>query len=1006
MPVGSGTIEQVLYPMDESTAKKRTYGYVQPGSRTQNPGDDRSKNKKKARASRAPGRSIFFYITIPFRILFWILKKITKPFRGFTAPSLRKQVITGVLTVGILVFVVGIFSIVWISKDLPNPDELTSREITQSTKLYDRTGQHLLYEILIDNSKKRTVVPYEKLPPNLVNGVVATEDKSFFEHRGVRPLSILRAALYGVLPGQRTTGASTLTQQLVKNVMLTSERSLTRKTKEIILSLLLEQKYSKEQILQIYFNEVSYGGTNYGVESASQQYFGKSVEEVNLQEAATLAGIPQQPSRFLRDHDALKQRRDFVLRRMYEEGYITEEEKNRAQAEPLTLKEHTNQGIAPHFVFYVIDQLEKQFGEEKVNRGGLRVITTLDWDKQIIANTAVKEESEKIFKQADANNAALVAINPRNGQVLAMVGSRDFNDQTIKGQFNVAVDGQGRQPGSSIKPIVYAAAFAKGYTPETVLFDVVTNFAASGDSYTPKNYNLKEYGLVTMRQALQGSLNIPAVKTLYLVGVNEAITFAKKFGYSTFNGGDYGLSFVLGGGEVHLLEHTSAYGVFANNGVRFAPHSILEVRDTYNNKIFSADLGDGDRVIEEHVAHTISNVLSDDAARSYIFGSGSQLTLKDRSVAAKTGTTNNYKDAWTMGYTPSLVTGVWVGNTDNTEMNHGFGGTSAAAPIWNRFMQEALQNTPVERFPTPPPNDAEKPVLRGGVGGITLKIDRVTNKRATSSTPESYIVDRTYIPPHDILHYVNKDDPRGPSPTDPTIDSQYSLWEAAVQDWIKRKKEAEPEWSVHFEDPPTEYDDAHSIELIPSLTILTPTASSTLTSRHIVADIQTSAPRGISRVTYKIDGTSIQINQESPFSLSYYARTLENGPHLLSIIAEDDIGNSAEQVVPFILNATEEPASVTWNRPQITIQPQEFPHTFTLTPYKISDILSLTISIYRDESSDPQTQEVITDFSNIFNSQLTYTIKDRLDPGRWILKASTKTKQGITTVDNLQLTIQ
>ncbi|PIT86501.1 MAG: hypothetical protein COU33_02825, partial [Candidatus Magasanikbacteria bacterium CG10_big_fil_rev_8_21_14_0_10_43_6] len=653
--------------------------------------------------------ALFFLLSLPLK-LFKVLLRLSTANGKTMGQGLVKLVLVGG-SVG-LVLLIGLFA--WASKDLPDPDKLTDRHVAQSTKIYDRTGDHLLYEIFTD--EKRTLIDLEKIPQHVIDGVIATEDTQFYEHRGVRPLSILRAVVYGVFTNKRVAGTSTLTQQLVKNAILTNERSLARKAKEIMLSLRLEQKYSKDQILKIYFNEIPYGSTNYGIESAAQSYFGKSASELDLQESATLAGLPKAPTKYLNDGEALKERRNFVLRRMFEEGYITEQEKTEAQAQPMTLERNVGNITAPHFVFDVREQLVETYGEQTVDTEGLKVITSLDWDMQQAADEAVQEESEKIFEAAGADNAALVAMDPHTGQILAMVGSRNFEDEEIDGWFNVATKGL-RQPGSSFKPIIYTAAFEKGYTPETVLFDVVTNFAVSGKSYQPLNYDLQEHGPVTMRQALQGSLNIPAVKTLYLVGDKKGVEFAERLGYTSFSAGNFGLSLVLGGGEVRPIEHVRAFSIFANGGTKYEPVFILKVEESDGTVLYEWKKEKGERVLDQKVAATVSHVLSDDAARAYAFGAGGVLTLPGRPVAAKTGTTNNYVDAWTVGYTPRLVAGVWAGNTDNTPMTRGYGGSRIAGPIWQSFMKKALQDSPVESFPAPPQITTTKPALRGSEGG-------------------------------------------------------------------------------------------------------------------------------------------------------------------------------------------------------------------------------------------------------------------------------------------------
>ncbi|MFA5211577.1 MAG: PBP1A family penicillin-binding protein [Patescibacteria group bacterium] len=809
----------------------------------------------------------------------------------------KKNLVLFFLTVAVFVFIISTISIIWISKDLPDPDKLTDRQVNQSTKIFDRTGEHLLYEIFLD--ERRTIVELEEIPQNLIHGVIATEDTAFYEHKGIRPLSILRAFVYGLLPGKRVSGTSTLTQQLVKNAILSNERSYTRKIKEAILSIRLEQKYSKDQILKIYFNEIPYGSTNYGVESASQSYFGKHVSNLTLAECATLAGLPQSPSTYLNNLDKLKNRRDFVLRRMFEEGYISEEEKNQAQNEILEIKQSYHNIEAPHFVLYVKEQLVNEFGETVVAKEGLKVITTLDWEKQQAAEKIINEDSTPLLEKASADNVSLVSIDPKNGQILAMIGSKDFFNDEIDGQFNVATLGR-RQPGSSFKPIIYAAAFEKGYTPETILYDVLTDFDLTAEEYIPHNYDLKEYGPVSIRKALQGSLNIPAVKTLYLVGLDYAIKFAEKMGYTSLSQGDFGLSLVLGGGEVSLLEHTNAYSAFANNGINYKPVSILQVEDKDGKILSKWKKEKGNQAIEPDIANLISSVLSDDSARSYIFGSNGSLTLKDRPVAAKTGTTNSYVDGWTVGYTPSLVTGVWVGNTNNSPMNKNYGGGTVAAPIWNKFMTEALKNTPIENFKEAPENKSEKPILKGqNDGTIKLKIDVATGKLATSSTPEKYIEEKIFMTAHSILHYVNKDDPNGPVPEHPEDDPQYFAWEKGIQDWINRKKQENPDWNVSFEEPPSEYDDLHSLELIPQIEIISPAQGIVLDSDLLSVDIKTSAKRGVAKVTYKIDDETIKILSEYPFNLNYSLNNLEVGNHILTIIAEDDIGNFSKEFLDF-----------------------------------------------------------------------------------------------------------
>ncbi len=966
-------------------------------------------NHKKDLKNRPPRRSVFdflllgigrlflfIFVTIPKSIfrLFGLKKDHTHKNSPQPPRHLFKRFINFSLKAGAALILLLIIYTFWVSRDLIllDPNRLRERNIHQSTKLYDRTGQHLLYEIFTD--QRRTLVTLDKIPKALQQGVVATEDTSFYQHHGIRPLSIIRSIVYGVVGignNKIGGGASTLTQQLVKNAILINDNAYTRKPKELILSLRLEQKYTKDEILQIYFNEIPYGSTNYGVESAAQNYFGKTVSELDLEQSATLAGLPKAPSKYLNNLVALKERRNFVLRRMFEEKYITEAEMKEAQAKPLSFSRRIGNITAPHYVFYVKDKLSEMYGEQTVDTGGLSVITSLDWDAQAKAEQSLKE-NEKLMSDAGANNAAIVSFDAKTSQVLAYVGSKDFFNNEINGQFDVVSQAR-RQPGSSIKPIIYAAAFEKGYTPDTILFDVLTNFAISGKPYQPQNYTLEEYGPVTMRQALQGSLNIPAVKTFYLVGEKKGIEFANRLGYTTFNTGNFGLSLVLGGGEVSMLEHVHAYSVFANNGIYNEPVTILKVTDSKGEILQEWKPTEGKQVVDPKVTATLSNVLSDDASRAYIFGAGGALTLPGRPVAAKTGTTNGYKDAWTVGYTPSYVTGVWTGNSDNSPLKAGFGGGKVSGQIWNSFMKTFLQDKPVEPFPALPENDAEKPVLRGSTGGgITLDIDSVTGKIATSSTPPEYIVKRTFVQPHDILHYVDRDNPRGPVPENPAVDGQYSVWEEAIQNWISRKKEKDPNWQISFEEPPTEYDDAPSLEFIPTVVVNSPTPGSVLSSRHITTNIIASAPRGVAKVSYYIDKKLVSTVLTPPFWLDTYQRDLANGPHELSFIIEDDANNRIQQVIPFTLEAGEEAPYVTWIKGVNTYSTQDFPISFFLNPFKLEKIRELRV--YKEQNGIRSPLTVINNFSNLFNSQINITWDELPSPGQWNLSTEITTDTG------------
>lgn len=901
-------------------------------------------------------------------------------------------------------FIIGTIVVAWVSRDLPDPNKLSDRSIAQSTKIYDRTGQHLLYEIY--NNQKRTLVEMDQISDYIKKATVAVEDKSFYEHNGVRIRSIVRAGFNNLIGRKAGSGgASTLTQQLIKNITGQDQRGglsgYFRKIKEAILAIRLEKKYTKDEILKSYLNEVPYGSTNYGVEAASQSYFQKSAKDLTLAESATLAAIVQAPSRYLKNLDSLRDRRDLVLALMYGQGMITEDEKKEAQGVALRIYKSGGPMEAPHFVLYVKQLLSDQFGERAMDEGGLKVITSLDYDKQKSAEAIVKELGDKNAKTANANNAALVAIDPKTAQVLALVGSRDYANEEINGQFDVATLGK-RQPGSSFKPFVYTLAFEKGYTPETVLYDVVTDFdARSGEKYTPKNFDGKEHGLVTIRRSLQGSLNIPAVKTMYLVGTKNTIDFAKRFGYTTFTG-DYGLSLVLGGGEVNLLEHTNAYATLANNGTHHQPVSILKVTNSASETLYEWKAEEGTEAIKPQVAATISNVLSDDVARAWVFGARGNLTLPDRPAAAKTGTTNDNKDAWTMGYTPSLAVGVWVGNTIPSPMKAG--GNALAGTIWNKFMREAVKGTKAENFPTPPANDATKPVLRGGNGGITLSINSATGRIATSSTPESLISQRTYLPPHDILHYVIKDDPRGPAPTNPNDDPQYASWERGLQAWMGR---AQSSSTATFEEPPTEYDTEQSAELAPQIEFISPSADAVLNSRQMNIQINATAARGVSKVIYQIDNQPIGTVTNFPFTLPYYAQKLSKGPHTLSAIALDDMGNSGQKSITFAMQAELDPAGAGWfDTDPLTMRADDFPRVFNLVPFRWEDIKQIQIYL----TSVGGSPRLIYTFNHaedkLFSNMLNFTWKTSPGPGEHSLRAVVLDNSGNTTEKTLHVIVQ
>lgn len=808
----------------------------------------------------------------------------------------------------------GIFvlaAVAWVSRDLPSPDGVINRSITVSTKIYDRTGETVLYDIHGDI--KRTLIDLNDVPEYAIQATLAAEDRNFYQHKGFSITGIIRSVVKNIFTGSKV-GGSTLTQQFVKNAVLTNEKTYTRKIKELIISYQLENKFSKDDILQMYFNEIPYGSVIYGIEAASQSFFGKSAKELTIAEGAILAAIPQAPtyySPYGNNKDRLIARQRYILDSMAELGYISQEQAEQAKDEKIIFKPLQESIIAPHFVMYIREILSEKYGENFITQEGLKVYTSLDIDKQKAAEEAVRAGVEENSEKYGFSNASLVSIDPQTGQVLAMVGSADYFNDEIDGQVNVAL--RPRQPGSSFKPIVYTASFIKGYTPNTILYDVVTNFDTTGaKAYEPKNYNLKENGPVTIRKALAGSLNIPAVKVTYLTGINNVLDFAEDLGYSTF--GDrsrFGLSIVLGGGEVKLLEHVNAFAAFANEGVQYQISPILKIEDK-DGKLIYKYKEEKKKRLEPEISRLITDILSDDDARSYVFGSGSKLTLPGRPVAAKTGTTNDYKDAWTIGYTPDLVTGVWVGNNDSTEMNRGADGSIIAAPIWNQFMREALKNTSVKQFNKPEEIITDKPVLDGQeTGEIKIKIDTMSGKLATQYTPESTIKELSIKEVHNILYYVNKDDPRGDKPQNPADDPQFNNWEDAVLRWAEEQG-YNPNQNQEI---PTEYDDIHLPEDQPNLIIITPLPNQTINNREINIDISASSKRGVKKIEYYLDNNLFyeSTNKEGE---TITLPDVDNGYHTLKILAKDDIENTDSKSIELNFLLPQETPSFSWISPQ------------------------------------------------------------------------------------------
>lgn len=592
-----------------------------------------------------------------------------------------------------------------IFKDLPQPEYLRQNDPPVSTKILDRNNQ-VLYRVY--ENENRTIIPLEEIPPQVIYSIIAIEDKDFFSHFGFSPRGISRAVIAN-LKGERLEGGSTITQQLVKNRLLTPERTWTRKIKELLLAVMTEQQYSKEEILEMYLNQVAFGGSTYGIEEAAQNYFRKSAKNLSLAEAAVLAGLPQAPSTyspFGTTPELAFRRQEEVLRRMQEDGYITAEQAEAAMKQPLSFRKDVVNITAPHFVMYVRQLLADQYGEDMLNNGGLTIKTTLDSRLQQAAQKIVTDEVVRLERLKVSNGAALIT-NPKTGEILSMVGSTDYFAFEKDGQVNVTQ--RPRQPGSSIKPLTYALALENGFTPVTQIEDTPVTYRFEGaPTYSPVNYDGKYHGKITLREALASSYNIPAVKVLNTLGVHNLIDKGEQMGVTTWGERNrFGLSLTLGGGEVLMTDMATMYGVFANNGQRVDLNPILEVTNfkgevLYRNQCALDGVNcQGEPVLTPAVAYQITHILSDNDARTPAFGPMSTLYIPNHQVAVKTGTTNSLRDNWTIGYTSDRVVAVWVGNNDNTPMSYVASGVTGASPIWNSLIRLQLQDQNPHVFTIP-----------------------------------------------------------------------------------------------------------------------------------------------------------------------------------------------------------------------------------------------------------------------------------------------------------------
>jgi len=672
----------------------------------------------------------------------------------------------------------GIFGyLFYLYHSLPDPTNFGQRILNQSTKIYDRTGKVLLYEI--HGEEKRTFIPLSEIPDYVKKATIAIEDENFYNHPAFDWKALIRAILVNLKEGRFAQGGSTITQQVVKNTYLSPEKTLSRKIKEIILAVKLEKNYTKDEILEIYLNQIPYGSNAHGIEAAAQTFFNKSAKDLTLAESAILAALPKAPSYYSpygNNQEALFKRQKLILQKMLDLKFISKEEYDKALEEKIKFTYRPENILAPHFVMFIKQYLEQKYGNDLVENGGLKVITTLDWDLQQIAEKAVAEGAKRNEQLYKGKNAALIAQDPKTGQILAMVGSRDYFDESVDGNFNVTT--AQRQPGSAFKPFAYLTAFKKGLTPETVVFDLKTEFNPNCpptadqekdryglDCYHPQNFDLKFRGPVDLRHALAQSINVPAVKVLYIAGIKDTIETAHQLGITTLNEIQrYGLSLVLGGGEVKPIDMAQAYSVFAQDGIQHKQSAILKVEDAKGN-ILEEYKDESKPVFEPQYIRMINDILSDKQARIGLFAPGNLLEIPGYEIAAKTGTTQDYRDAWTVGYTPFLVAVVWAGNNDFSPMQKGGGSILAAVPIWHNFMVEALKKYEPESFPKPDPINVDKPILKGEYI-INLKIG-----------------DNIYPQIHNILFWIDKNNPLGPSPFN-FNDPQAMNWEWPVSQWI------------------------------------------------------------------------------------------------------------------------------------------------------------------------------------------------------------------------------
>ena len=795
----------------------------------------------------------------------------------------------------------------WFSRGLPDPAKV-QRKTGFSTEIVDRTGKVILYDVFTDQDRKFT--PLVEVPDYLKKATIAIEDKDFYNHQGFDPMSVLRI-LKNVVLKKRLIGGSTLTQQLVKMILLTNERSVSRKVREFMLSLRIEKSFTKDEILQMYLNEAPYGGTAVGVASAAQIYFGKEVADLNLTESVFLAGLPQSPSRYSpyagsNDKAYLPRAKD-VARRMREDGQITKEMESQVNDELENLKFSglaNNKIKAPHFVMYIKQLVEEKYGPSIFETGGLRITTSLDWDLQQKAERIVKEEVDKVTASLNINNGSSVILDTKTGEILSMVGSKDFFDTSIDGEVNVSM--RLRQPGSSIKPLVYATALGQNFNPASVLSDTVTEFPGKDEKtpYIPKNYDGKEHGLIHLREALASSINIPAVKLLALVGVENVLQQGYRMGLASLNPtretmSRVGLSMALGGAEVRLLDLASAYSAFANGGYKVEPVAILKIEDNQERVIFENRAVKAERVLDEKVSFLINSILSDNNARLLTFGPNSYLNMGARAVAVKTGTTNDLRDNWTIGWSKDAIVGVWVGNNDNEKMKNVASGVSGAAPIWRRQMLEVLTQRPDSPFTVPegvsqvevdkvsgyPAHDGFGSYKEWFVDGtIPTGPDPIHTKLKMCKSESGKLADKIAISQgnYDEKEYIVIKE------NDPLTDK--SLWQKGIDDWIARQD------NPIFK-PPVEVCGATSVM---DIQIVTPAHQSRVDGDQVTVRFSVVSSKPIVEARMYLDDVQL----EPVITDGNYLKSIKvtTGLHSLKITAKNNEGAQESKTSDFGVN--------------------------------------------------------------------------------------------------------